>query len=205
MKHVEQKNVDVPIAIHSKQIWAGKSKLLLKTIPLESRWPYLSQLYHWKNNPNKILFRHLKTCKESIEEQEHGFSNKCFLRKFKLRLSRPSSGFANTTVKNYMNYIRRILKYEMKKDPNFKASSWVRVKHLDWDVDFSRTLKSHKTISLTFCHFTLDFSNLHLFGTWGYIDHFMQSSNYLCTEKEQTCRSFKNFCCFCNSIRFDNH
>ena len=80
-------------------------------------------------------------------------------------MSRPSSGFANTTVNNYMNYIRRILKYELKKDPNFKASSWVRVKHLDWDVDFSRTLKSHKTISLTFCHFTLDFSNLHLFGT----------------------------------------
>ena len=46
-----------------------------------------------------------------------------------MKLEKPSSGFAKTTVKNYMNYIRRIMAYEEKKDKNFKASNWVRVKH----------------------------------------------------------------------------
>lgn len=45
------------------------------------------------------LSRHLKNC-QNIEENQHGFSNACFLKKFKMKLEKPSSGFAKTTVKN---------------------------------------------------------------------------------------------------------
>ena len=50
---------------------------------------------------NKIHFRHLKNCKP-IEHEEDVFSNRGFLRKFKLRLSRPSSGYSTTTIKNVL-------------------------------------------------------------------------------------------------------
>ena len=52
------------------------------------------------------LSRHLKNCEkrqdseDEGEKPQKGFSNACFLKKFKMKLEKPSSGFAKTTVKN---------------------------------------------------------------------------------------------------------
>ncbi len=63
------------------------------------------------------LSRHMKTCTSRPElgsqDDAPGTSsssaNSQFIQRFRARLNRPGSGFAESTVKNYLNYIRRMI------------------------------------------------------------------------------------------------
>ena len=63
------------------------------------------------------LSRHLKTCtsrpelgsQEDASGTSQSSANHQFLQRFRARLNRPGSGFAKTTVKNYLNYIRKMI------------------------------------------------------------------------------------------------
>ena len=75
------------------------------------------------------LKRHLKKCPSRPELAEATEANKAstnsqFVQRFRAYLKRPGSGFAESTVRNYLNYIRLIIAHEVRLDANFTASQW---------------------------------------------------------------------------------
>lgn len=81
------------------------------------------------------LKKHIKNCKkqqeqgasdaqESVGENFASMSNEDFIVFFRQYLNRPGGGIVEATAKLYMGQIKKILNFEISKNPKFSISSW---------------------------------------------------------------------------------
>ena len=67
---------------------------------------------------------HYKRCPKKPDESPE-MTNKEFLEMFRQRLSRPGHPRAIGTVKEYVSKVKRMIKFEVQQDENFKACRWL--------------------------------------------------------------------------------
>ena len=81
------------------------------------------------------LKKHIKKCskkqqeeasdaQESVGENFASMSNEDFIVFFRQYLNRPGGGIVEATAKLYMGQIKKIIEFEIRKNPQFSVTSW---------------------------------------------------------------------------------